>query len=166
MKKIILILCLILAGCSSKTVEKPVETEQTSNEIQNIKRAKFNDDGKIVINKADITENTTYIDYEYDGVDIGLLAVRDSKGDVKVVVNTCQACSGSPLAYFVQVGNKIQCQNCRNSFNINDLDHLVEYGCNPLTIGNKTEDENTIVIDVEQLQALKSNFENWQGQKA
>lgn len=166
MKKIILILCLILTGCSSKTVEKPVETEQTSNEIQNIKRAKFNDDGKIAINKADITENATYIDYEYDGVDIGLLAVKDSKGGVKVVVNTCQACSGSPLAYFVQVGNKIQCQNCRNSFNINDLDHLVEYGCNPLTIENKTEDENTIVIDVEQLQALKSNFENWQGQKA
>lgn len=172
MKKIqILMLSLLLiSGCSKKeptenTISVPKETEQTSNVIQNIRRAEFDNNGNIVINKADITTNATYIDYEYDGVDIGLLAVRDSKDNVKVVVNTCQACNGSPLAYFVQAGKRIQCQNCKNSFNISDLDNLVEYGCNPLVIENKIETEDTITIEVEQLQLLKSNFENWQGQK-
>ena len=32
-------------------------------------------------------------------------------------------------------------------------------------IENKVETEDTITIEVEQLQLLKSNFENWQGQK-
>ena len=168
---LILSLLLLMTGCSKaktpvETDNVPKETEQTSNTIQNIKRASLDDNGNIVINKADITTDATYIDYEYDGVDIGLLAVRDSDDKVKVVVNTCQACSGSPLAYFVQIGKRIQCQNCKNSFNINDLDNLVEYSCNPLVIENKVETEDTITIEVEQLQLLKSNFENWQGQKA
>ena len=51
------------------------------------------------------------LSYEYKNVTIGLLAVKDSKGNVKVVVNTCQSCDGSPYTYFVQVGDKMLCQN-------------------------------------------------------
>lgn len=57
------------------------------------------------------------------GVTIGLLEVKDSFFNVKVVINTCQSCDSSPYAYFVQVGNKIQCQNCGNMFAIDKLDN-------------------------------------------
>lgn len=82
--------------------------------------------------------------------------------DVKVVINTCQSCGGSPYAYFVQVGNKIQCQNCRNMFAIDDLDNLVYNGCNPIQVEDKQTKDGIITIKTEQ---LKDRFENWKGPK-
>ena len=64
-------------------------------------KASLNDNADIIINESDITTKTTYISYEYDDVTIDLLAVKDSKGNVKVVVNTCQSCGGSPYTYFI-----------------------------------------------------------------
>ena len=106
-----------------------------------------------------------YISYEYEGVTIGLIAVKDSKNNVKVVVNTCQSCGGSPYAYFVQVGNKIQCQNCGNMFAIDELDNLVEDGCNPIAIEDKQTKDGVITIGTKQLKELKAKFENWKGPK-
>ena len=60
-------------------------------------------DGNIIIKENDITDKVVYISYEYEGVTIGLLAVKDSNGNVKVVINTCQSCGGSPYEYFVHV---------------------------------------------------------------
>lgn len=131
-----------------------------------IRKAELNEYGYILINEADITDKVTYISYEYEGVTIGLLAVRDSKGDVKVVINTCQSCGGSPYAYFVQVGNKIQCQNCGNMFAIDDLDNLVDNGCNPIQVEDKQTKDGIITIKTEQLKNLKDRFENWKGPKA
>ena len=82
---------------------------------------------------------------------------------MKVVINTCQSCGGSPYAYFVQVGNKIQCQNCRNMFAIGDLDNLVDNGCNPIQVEDKQTKDGIITIKTEQ---LKDRFENWKGPKA
>lgn len=70
---------------------------------------------------------------------------------------------GSPYAYFVQVGDKIQCQNCGNMFSIDGLDNLVDDGCNPIAIEDKIEKDNEILIGTEQLKRLKEKFENWKG---
>ena len=130
-----------------------------------IVKANLNDDGNIIIKTNDITTKAMYISYEYEGITIGLLAVRDSKNNVKVVVNTCQSCGGSPNAYFVQVGNKIQCQNCKNMFAIDELDNLEDGGCNPIAIKDKKIQDGVITIDVEQLKELKDEFKNWNGPK-
>ncbi len=93
------------------------------------------------------------------------MAVKDSTGDVKVVVNTCQSCNGSPNAYFLQVGDSIECQNCKNQFKIDYLDYLVDYGCNPLAITIIIKEEEKIYIPLKQIQELKEKFNNWNGQK-
>lgn len=131
-----------------------------------IKKAELNENNDIVIKESDITDEAVYINYEYEGVIIGLLAVKDSNGKAKVVVDTCQSCGGSPYAYFVQVGNMIQCQNCGSTFAIDNLDKLIEDGCNPIPIEENEEKDGVITIGVEQLKVLKSRFENWKGPKA
>ena len=174
MKKLVIILVMIitifpLVGCTSeeKKVDKNSDISNGLKEITGkIVKAKLNEEGNIVINENDITENAIYISYEYEGVTIGLLAVKDSKGNVKIVINTCQSCGGSPYAYFVQVGNKIQCQSCGNMFNIDDLDNIVKNGCNPIAIEEKTTKDGIITIGTEQLKNLKNKFENWKGPKA
>lgn len=135
-----------------------------NDEITNIVSASVSNDN-IVINKANITDKITYIDYKYENTDIGLLAVKDSTGDVKVVVNTCQSCNGSPNAYFLQVGDSIECQNCKNQFKIDYLDYLVDYGCNPLAITIIIKEEEKIYIPLNQIEELKEKFNNWNGQK-
>ena len=156
---------LSLTACTqSKDTSKSNST--TKKITGKIVKANLNDDGNIVIKTKDITTKATYISYEYEGVTIGLLAVRDSKNNVKVVVNTCQSCGGSPNAYFVQVGNKIQCQNCKNMFAIDELDNLEDGGCNPIAIKDKKTQDEIITIGVDQLKELKDKFQNWNGPKA
>ncbi len=109
MKKILVLFILInLVACSN------TKTTIQNDEITNIVSASVSGDN-IVINKANITDKITYIDYKYENTDIGLLAVKDSTGDVKVVVNTCQSCNGTPNAYFLQAGDSIECQNCKSN---------------------------------------------------
>ena len=75
----------LITGCSndnSSSDEKtPVNLKEAVGDVVN---AKTNSDGKIVINKNKITDKVTYINYDVDGVIVGLLAVKDSKGEVKV----------------------------------------------------------------------------------
>ena len=173
MKKIIIIIFILtciftITGCSNEQKEEkkdpnaPAGLKEVTGKIV---KANLNDDGNIVINEEEITEKVVYISYEYEGVTIGLLAVRNSEGKAIVVVNTCQSCGGSPYAYFVQVGNKIQCQNCGNLFAIDELDNLSPDGCNPIEIEEREDNDGKIIIGTEQLKKLKDKFKNWKGPK-
>ena len=175
MKKISLILVIfvsffILTGCTNETAKEDNKDSKAPAGLKEVTgkivKAELDSDGNIVINEEEITEEAIHISYEYEGVTIGLIAVRNSEGKVIVVVNTCQSCGGSPYAYFVQVGNKIQCQNCGNLFAIDDLDNLTPDGCNPIGIEERTDKDGKITIGTEQLKQLKNKFENWKGPKA
>ena len=162
---LIFILTFTMTGCKQKNKQDekaPAGLKEITGEV---KKAKLNTNGDIIIKEDDITDKVVYINYEYERVIIGLLAVKDSNENVKVVVNTCQSCGGSPYAYFVQVGNKIQCQNCGNTFDIDELDNLDKDGCNPIKVQNKYTKNGEITIDAKQLKELKSKFENWKGPK-
>ena len=163
---LIFLLLFSLTGCNLKEKTEEKNQDELKKITGKIVKANLNSDGDIIIKESDITDEVTYISYEYEGVTIGLLAVRDSNGNVKVVVNTCQACGGSPYAYFVQVKNKIQCQNCGNMFAIDELDNLEEDGCNPISIEDKQTKDGIITIGTKQLKDLKQKFENWKGPKA
>ena len=175
MKKISLILVIfvsffILTGCTNESKKEEIKDSKVPAGLKEVTgkivKAELDSDGNIVINEEEITEEAIYISYEYEGVTIGLIAVRDSEGKVIVVVNTCQSCGGSPYAYFVKVGNKIQCQNCGNLFAIDDLDNLTPDGCNPIGIEDRKDEDGKIIIGTEQLKNLKIKFENWKGPKA
>ena len=174
MKKTIYILLVILSlfsltACTSKGEVETVEDDappMLKKVTDEIKQVELNDEGKIVIDEKEITDKVTYFDYLYEDTHIGLFAVRNSKGKVIVVVNTCQSCGGSPYAYFVQDNEYVQCQNCGNMFLIDDLDHLEKDGCNPIEIEDLTRNKGKIIIGTEQLKELKVKFENWKGPKA
>ena len=175
MKKISLILVIfvsffILTGCTNESKKEEIKDPNAPAGLKEVTgkivKANLDNDGNIIINEDEITEEVVYISYEYEGVTIGLIAVRDSEGKVIVVVNTCQSCGGSPYAYFVQVVNKIQCQNCGNLFDIDDLDNLTPDGCNPIGIEDRTDKDGKIIIGTKQLKQLKNKFENWKGPKA
>ena len=169
MKKILMLIicCLLLVGCESHDSHNDENNSQRQyREIMGHPvKVNLNKDGNIVIDEESITDQVIYYTYEYEGVAIGLLAVRNSKGKVIVVINTCRSCGGSPYAYFVQVGNQIQCQNCGNYFAIDNLDNLEPDGCNPIEIEDITNKNGKIIIGTKQLNRLKDKFENWNGPK-
>jgi uncharacterized membrane protein len=152
----------MLTGCTSK---ENVTDSNASARLQKITgkivKSNMDKDGNIIIKENDITDKVVYISYEYEGVTIGLLALNYSNENVKVVINACQSCGGSPYAYFVQVGNKIQYQNCGNMFAIDELDNLVEDGCNPIAVEDKQIKDGIISIGTKQVKELKDKFENW-----
>ena len=169
MKKFFYIIITIIFMLSLTACTQSKDTSKSNSTAKKITgkivKANLNDDGNIIIKTKDITTKAMYISYEYEGITIGLLAVRDSKNNVKVVVNTCQSCGGDPNVYFVQVGNKIQCQNCKNMFAIDELDNLEDGGCNPIAIKDKKIQDGVITIGVAQLKELKDKFKNWNGPK-
>jgi uncharacterized membrane protein len=166
MKRIVIIsiLLVLITGCTTTSTEdnKPAHLKEITGKISQVN---LDSNGDILINKDEVTEEVSYYDYVYLDVTIGLLAVKDSSGNIKVVVNTCQSCGGSPYAYFVQVNDKVQCQNCGNLFAIDSLGDLVEFGCNPIPIENMEEDSDNIKISHEEIEAYKDKFENWEGPK-
>ena len=98
---IIFISSLFLTGCTNNKSEekRPANLKKITGKVV---EANLDKNGDIEINKNDITNKVMYIDYKASKTTVGLLAVRNSKNEVKVVVNTCQSCKGDPYAYFVQ----------------------------------------------------------------
>ena len=144
------VLIIFLVGCESK---------------EKIVKAKLNKEGNIVIEKKDIKEKATFISYEVDGVTIGFIVERGTDGKVRVAFNTCQSCSPSPNAYFLQEGEYFQCQNCGNKFHVDEIG-VSKGGCNPAPVEEMTEDDDTIIISSEYAKTYKEKFENWNGPKA
>lgn len=116
----------------------------------------------LTLNTEDIGTQASFFDYDADGVRVQLLAVRASDGTVRLALNTCQVCNGSPYAYFVQDGDCFICQNCHNSFSSDDIG-LESGGCNPVpvTSDDYTEADGLITVAHSFLEDNASRFENW-----
>ena len=114
--------------------------------------------------KSHNTENATFLNYEIDGVEIGLIAVKGEDGTIKVVFNTCQSCNPSPNAYFIQKGEYLECQNCKTKFSVEQLG-LIQGGCNPLIVKERKEENGFIIISSEYVSTYIDRFRNWNGPK-
>ena len=152
------------ANTENKTIEEtnPTSGDTTPNNEASI-AATLNDNGDVLIKEADITENATFLEYNSkDGITVGLLAVRASDGTVRTALNSCQVCNGSPLAYFIQKGDVVECQNCGNIFGL-DMIEQERGGCNPIPImiGEKTVTDTEIIIPAVFLEENAVKFENW-----
>lgn len=160
MKKLFIILTIIsiftCTGC-----EKKSNAEEPENKVMT---ATLNDDGDIVIKEEDITSVATFINYNYEGVTIGLIAVRGTDGIVRIAFNTCQSCSPSPNAYFIQKGEYLICQNCFNKFHIDKIG-IEKGGCNPAFVEEQKKEDGIITIASEYVQTMKEKFINWNGPK-
>ena len=124
-----------------------------------------NEDGNIIIDTKDITSVATFVNYKVDDIDrtiIQFIVVRGTDGKVRIAFNTCQACNPSPNAYFVQIGDYFECQNCGNNFHIDKIGEE-KGGCNPAPVEEKEEKENQIIINSDYVNSYKEKFRNWNG---
>ncbi len=121
-----------------------------------------NENGDLVITKADITETASF--YSYDKLDtyMEVLAVKASDGTIRTAFNTCQVCYASGRGYYIQEGNVLVCQNCGNRFKMDEVE-VAKGGCNPVPIFKdwKTEDDSTITITKDLFVEAEGIFANW-----
>lgn len=189
-KRIIAVLCagvmLSLAGCgsednnntSAKGKNSTVSNNNSANSDSGSEKKSDNtsgaasfltvtpdEDGKIIIDTTDISEEAEYINYQSGENIIQLIAVRASDDTVRLTFNTCQSCNPAPRAYFVQNGDTFTCQNCGNSFRTDDLG-VERGGCNPAPVEEYEEGDGVIELSAEYLDQFSSAFSYWQGPTA
>ncbi len=118
--------------------------------------------GDMQISKKEVTATARFYQYKLDGVLIEVLALRAPDGTVRTAFNTCQVCYSSGRGYYIQQGDVLVCQNCRNRFKASQVE-LIKGGCNPVPITKdlKTEDTNNITIAKSLFAEAKPIFLNW-----
>jgi len=144
-----LVLLLALTGCS------PGGGAESQQEIQ--------PGESLVIPLDGISGTASFYPVTVDGTRMEVVAVKAPDGSIRTAFNTCQVCSGSPKAYFMQSGNALQCQNCGNKFPMDKVG-LEAGGCNPVPISeqDRTVTNESIAISYDTLQANTGWFPaNW-----
>jgi uncharacterized membrane protein len=117
----------------------------------------------IVIPVSEITETARFFPTETaDGTKVEVLALTAPDGTIRTAFNTCQVCYGSGKGYYVQEGDVLVCQNCKNRFDANMVE-IESGGCNPVPIfpENKTVTDETITISADFIEQAKVIFANW-----
>jgi uncharacterized membrane protein len=91
-----------------------------------------------------------------------VLALRAPDGTVRTALNTCQVCYSSGRGYYIQQGDVLVCQNCKNRFKAAQVE-LIKGGCNPMPITKdlKTETADTIVIPARVMKEAEFLFAHW-----
>lgn len=143
---------------SSNTTSTNVAKTSQSNSME----ATLNENGDVEIKLDDLdTSNATFIKYISNGINMELVAIKDSQNNIDVAFNSCQICNGSPKAYFVQKNGKLVCLNCGNSFDLKSIGASAN-GCNPMTIPDEKiiKTDTGITISKEFLSENESLFTN------
>lgn len=119
-------------------------------------------DSDIVIPISEITETARFYPAKIGGIELEVLAVKASDGTTRTAFNTCQVCYSSGRGYYVQEGDALVCQNCRNRFSSEDVE-VTRGGCNPVPITEeyKTVSEDSITISKDFLTEATVIFQNW-----
>ena len=146
MKRFMLILAalLLLSGCGKQeTAADPVDTD-------------------LVIPVSELSETIRIYPVTVDGLEMEVLAAKDSDGTVRTAFNTCQVCNGSRKAYFAEEGDHVVCQNCGNSFGREDVG-VLSGGCNPYPIfaEDRQDSEDSVRISYDYLSSASGLFERW-----
>lgn len=78
-------------------------------------------DGYLAIPIADLSQTASFYKADLDGTEVELVALKDSKGNLRTAFNACQVCYSSGRGYYVQDSDYLVCQNCGNSFTIDQV---------------------------------------------
>ena len=88
---------------------------------------------------------------------IYFFVVKASDGTYRAAANACEVCFEAKKG-FKQVGNMIQCNNCGNTFTIDQI-ALEKGGCNPSPINkNVVVENNNLVIGIFDLEKVADLF--------
>ena len=116
----------------------------------------------LIIKTEDLSEDAAFYPIEVDGTEMEVIAVKDEDGNIRTAFNTCQICYDSGNGYYKQEGDKLVCQNCGNSFTMDQVGETAG-GCNPYPIldDDKTVTEDEIEISYDFLKESSDIFANW-----
>lgn len=163
-------MAILISGCSNSSSSQSVKSTSTSADTQaaSFENTTASDiattavdsaesvtsikkDGYLAIPIADLSQTASFYKADLDGTEVELVALKDSKGNLRTAFNACQVCYSSGKGYYVQDGNYLVCQNCGNSFTIDQVG-IASGGCNPWPILDSdrtvTDDEIQISYDV------------------
>lgn len=158
--------CLITA-CKKTDGSRDVDvTLETGTELSDASEkytvVSADGDGNVVIPVDQITESASFYNYDAEGVTVQLVAIRDKDGAAHISFNTCQSCSPSPKAYYVQKEDTIQCANCGSVFAPAQVG-VAHGGCNPWPIEGVRIGDDTITVPVSSINSMRSRFTSWKG---
>lgn len=143
-----------------KTEEK--EAKAADNKEDKKETTKIEKGDSLVIKTDDLSEDAAFYPIEVDGTEMEVIAVKDAEGTIRTAFNTCQICYDSGNGYYKQEGDKLVCQNCGNSFTMDQVGETAG-GCNPYPIldDDKTVTEDEIQISYDFLKESSDIFANW-----
>lgn len=136
------------AASSENTTASDIATtaDDSAESVTSIKK-----DGYLAIPIADLSQTASFYKADLDGTEVEIVALKDSKGNLRTAFNACQVCYSSGRGYYRQEGEYLVCQNCGNSFTIDQVG-IASGGCNPWPILDSdrtvTDDEIQISYDV------------------
>lgn len=116
----------------------------------------------VKIPKAEVTSQAKFYPYKIDNITMEVIAVKASDGSIRTALNTCQVCFDSGKGYYVQTGEYLVCQNCKNKFHIDQVEK-VKGGCNPVPVlqEDKTDLGDSIAVSKDFLASQKEYFKKW-----
>lgn len=121
------------------------------------------DGDTVSFDASGVGTDATFVNYKAsDGITVQMIAVRDDAGKLHVALNTCQSCSPSPAAYFVQEDDKLVCQNCLNAFTAEDVG-VAASGCNPTPLESLKVKGDTVRVSAAELDSYSAAFSQWDG---
>ena len=147
----------VMAASSSKKAAKTEKDKDAKKETEKIEKG-----DSLVIKTEDLSEDAEFYPVEVDGTEMEVIAVKDAKGTIRTAFNTCQICYDSGNGYYKQEGDKLVCQNCGNSFTMDQVGNT-SGGCNPWPIleDDKTVTDDEIQISYDFLKKSLEIFANW-----
>lgn len=162
---ILALVIIVGVGMLSRKGEVKDNEASTNVSVQNTQETILSEEGDLIIPIKDISEKANFYPLEVDGTKLEVLAVKAPDGTIRTAFNTCQICYSSGRGYYVQEGDVLVCQNCRNRFNTSDVE-VARGGCNPVPIfeEDKVVDENNIIISGDFLSEASVIFTNWKSE--
>ena len=163
-------MAILISGCSNNSSSQSIKNTSTSANTQAASSenttasdiattavdsaesvTSIKKDGYLAIPIAGLSQTASFYKADLDGTEVELVALKDSKGNLRTAFNACQVCYSSGRGYYRQEGEYLVCQNCGNSFTIDQVG-IASGGCNPWPILDSdrtvTEDEIQISYDV------------------
>lgn len=155
----------VFAGCGSAGKEETNTAEEASTAGENENQEVSISSGEnLTIPVSELTESAEFYPVNVDGTEMEVIAVKTSDGTIRTAFNTCQICYDSGNGYYKQEGDKLVCQNCGNSFTMDQVGESAG-GCNPWPIleSDRTVADDEIQISYDFLKDSADIFANWKG---
>ena len=156
------ILLTAFAGCGKEKAAETSTTAQTSENTTN-EVTKVTSGNALSIPTDELSENAEFLPgrcrRHRNGSDC---SKRFPQEPYAQHFNTCQICYDSGKGYYKQEGDKLVCQNCGNSFTMDQVGEISR-GCDPWPIldENKTVTDEEIEISYDFLKDSADIFANW-----